>query len=76
MADLPDHPRPMSLVRFNFDSIPTDYHKKYPFSDKGVYLFLGEICNMRGHCVVCDHVTGQIYSGYHTENFVELDDEE
>lgn len=31
---------------------------------------------MGGHCVVADHRTGQIYSGYHTENFVELTDDE
>jgi hypothetical protein len=52
------------------------HHKKYPFTEKGVYLFFGEIPNMPGHCVVADHRTGQIYSGYHTENFVELDEDE
>lgn len=31
---------------------------------------------MPGHCVVADHATGQIFSGYHTENFVEIDEDE
>jgi hypothetical protein len=31
---------------------------------------------MLGHCVVADHETGRIHSGYHTENFVELTEDE
>ena len=60
-------PRQYSLVKFNFYQLP----KKYPFTKNGVYVFLGEIVNMPGHCIVIDHKTGKIYSGYHTENFVE-----
>lgn len=52
--------------------MPAEYHSKYPFTIDGVYLFFGNIPNMPGHCVVADHGTGQIYSGYHTENFEEL----
>jgi hypothetical protein len=37
---------------------------------------LGEIDQMDGHCVVADIKTGQIYSCYHTENFVELSEDE
>ena len=69
-------PRKMSLVRFDFDAIPKSYHRKYPFRAGRVYVFFGEITNMRGHCVVADHRTGKIYSGYHTENFVELTEDE
>jgi hypothetical protein len=69
-------PRQYSLVRFNYTSLPVKFHKKYPFHKEGTYIFFGEIPNMKGHCVVADHKTGQIYSGYHTENFVELSDEE
>jgi hypothetical protein len=69
-------PRYLSLVRFNFDAIPNEYHAKYPFMDGRTYVFFGEIPNMPGHCVVADHRSGQLYSGYHTENFIELTDEE
>ena len=31
---------------------------------------------MPGHCVVADHRSGKIYSGYHTDKFVELTEEE
>jgi hypothetical protein len=39
-------------------------------------VFFGEIPNMPGHCVVADHRSGQIYVGYHTDDFVELTEEE
>jgi hypothetical protein len=73
---LPPVPRPMSLVKFDFDRVDASYHSNYPFTRKGVYVFLGEIANMGGHCIVVDHKTGQIHSGYHTENFVELAEDE
>lgn len=64
--------RQYSLVRFRFDSIPSEYHDRYPFTPEGVYVYFGEIPNMPGHCVVADHKTGRVYSGYHTESFAEL----
>jgi len=66
------HPRQYSLVRFLFDDVDVKYHSQYPFTRDGVYVFFGEIPNMGGHCVVANHKTGQIFSGYHTENFSEL----
>lgn len=69
-------PRQYSLVSFDFNSIPDEFHENYPFEPEGVYVFFGEIPNMRGHCVVADHKTGKIYSGYHIENFVELNEDE
>jgi hypothetical protein len=65
-------PRQYSLVRFRFENLPSEYHDKYPFTPGGVYVFFGEIPNMPGHCVVADHRSGQVHSGFHTENFVEL----
>lgn len=69
-------PRKLSLVRFNYEDLEAEYHRKYPFTESKTYIFFGEIPNMLGHCVVMDHVTGQFYSGYHTENFIELSDDE
>ncbi len=69
-------PRFLSLVRFDFDSLPPEYHSKYPFERGRVYVYLGEIANMGGHSVVADHPLGRIYSGYHTEHFVELCEDE
>jgi hypothetical protein len=72
----PRIPRQYSLVRFRFDHCPPEFHSKYPFTRDGVYVFFGKIPNMPGHCVVCDHNTGQVYSGYHIENFSEIPNDE
>ncbi len=50
--------------------------RKLPFRRSRSYIFLGEIPNMRGHCVVAEQDSGRIYAGYHTEQFVELTEEE
>jgi hypothetical protein len=69
-------PRKLSLVRFDPRGIPKATRRQYPFRDRVAYVFLGEIVNMSGHCVVADQKSGKIYSGYHTELFVELQHEE
>lgn len=48
----------------------------YPFTFHGIYVFLGDIPNMPHHCVVADYKTGQIYSGYHTDSFEEIPEDE
>jgi len=40
------------------------------------FLFMGQIPNMPGHCVVMGLKTNKIYSGVHTERFIELTEEE
>lgn len=64
------------MARFQFELIPEEYHARYPFTPDGVYVFFGEIPNIPGHCVVADHKTGRVYSGYHTEWFAELPEDE
>jgi len=66
--------RQYSLVRFDDSSLPKEYRGMYPFSSKHRYIFLGEIPNMPGHCIVMDE-DGKMYPGYHTSNFTELSDE-
>ena len=68
-------PRKLSLVKFDFDTIDIKYHSQYPFSRHEHYIFLGEIPNMNGHCVI-GHKNGAITFGWHTDNFVELTDDE
>jgi len=46
------------------------------FDKDNVFLYFGEIPNMKGHCVVCGHESGKIYSGYHIENFRVATEEE
>ena len=69
-------PRKLSLCYFDFDNVPADFHSKYPFEKEQVLLFMGEIPNMPGHCVVVDNSSGKLYSGYHTENFIEIPEDE
>jgi hypothetical protein len=66
----------LKLVKFNFDSLPIEYHKEYPFSKYDTFIMLGEIEQMLGHCVIAHSKTGQIYIGYHTSDFVELTEDE
>jgi hypothetical protein len=40
-----------------------------PFGKDTMFIYLGEIPNMPGHCVVIGHGSGKVYSGYHTEDF-------
>ena len=45
------------------------------------FVFLGEIPNMPGHCVVVEHLVkglnpGKIYTGFHTDRFQELSKDE
>jgi len=70
---MPAKPRKLSLVKFVSDNIDIS---NYPFKRDAAYVFLGELVNMPGHCVVAEHPSGSIISGYHTENFVELTDDE
>jgi hypothetical protein len=69
-------PRQYSMVKFNFKRLPAKYHSRYPFTRDDVFIFFGEIPNMPGHCVVSNHKTGQIFSGYHTDNFTEIKEDE
>jgi len=69
-------PLPMELCKFAFDSLPPQYAKEYPFSIHQTFVFHGELRQMPGHCVVSDMKTGQVYSGYHTYEFIPIPDEE
>jgi len=69
-------PRKYSLVKFDFTDLPPKALKYCPFRKDRLYVFFGEIPNMKGHCIVMDHKTGKMYSGYHTEHFIELAEDE
>lgn len=69
-------PRKLSLVQFDFTDLSDEYVKSYSkvFPKDTPIVFLGEIPNMPEHCVV--FVNGKIVFGYHTENFVEIDEDD
>jgi hypothetical protein len=68
-----DEPRQYSLVRVKrawLEKVP-------PFDDlKMVYVFLGRLVNMPDCCIVIEHRTGKIWSGYHVERFEEIPEDE
>ena len=65
-------PRPLALVEY----IAYPEEKKVPFKKNARQIFLGEIPNMPGHCVVSDVKTGRVYSGFHTDRFREIPEDE
>ena len=68
--------KPMTLVKFNFKDTPVIYHKQYPFSEVDRFVYLGDIKQMPGHCVIVNTKTGQMHCCYHTSNFIEVPEEE
>lgn len=65
-------PRPLSLVK-----LVDPEHYAYAFKrEDWQFVFLGEIPNMLGHCVVIGYSSGEVYSGFHTENFSEVTEDE
>ena len=48
-----------TLVRFDYDTLPEGFHDEYPFNAEGVYVYLGDIKQMPGHCIVVDFKTGK-----------------
>lgn len=70
----PPMPRQYSLVRFIEPN--TALHDQYPFKKDKILVFLGEIPNMPGHGIVAEYDSGKMFFGYHTDNFVEIPEEE
>jgi hypothetical protein len=75
-------PRNMSLVKFNEGGVypapprhSPDIRKQYPFVVDEAVLFIGEIVNMPGHCVVV-RKDGKVLWGYGTDKFIELTEDE
>ena len=68
--------RQYALVR-----ITKDWYKIYQDgfgSDSEInrFIYLGEIPNMLGHCVIIGKLTNTVYSGWHTEIFEEIPEDE
>jgi len=68
-------PRNLSLIKFDTSNLDEKYIKQYPFKPTETMVYLGEIPNMNGHCVIARQ-DGTISVGWHIENFRELDEDE
>jgi len=60
--------QPFTLIKTNLE---TKILKKYyeDLRESKTYLFLSEITNMPGHCMIFDMKTERILGPYHVENF-------
>jgi hypothetical protein len=66
----------MTMCKFDFSDLPTKFHNEYPFTKKDVFIYMGDITNMSGHCVVVRTKDNVIFTCYHTDDFVELNEDE
>jgi hypothetical protein len=73
MAKLPHQ---LTFVKLRDDVFTSEKATALPFYEDFPLVFLGEIQNMPGHGIFAGHRTGRIYSGYHIDQFVELDEDE
>lgn len=70
--------RPLSWVKLNTSWMTKEQIEGYieVFGRADFLLYMGEIPNQRGHCVIFNQDTGKMHVGYHIENFVEMTEEE
>jgi len=73
-------PRKNSFVKFDFESMPKEYHTQYEIFRNNVLIYFGKIPNMPGHGIFMEMKTeskiNRFHIGYHIENFVELSEDE
>lgn len=70
--------RQNAFVVFDKKSCKRAEYDEY-FKDKfedSLFVFLGEIPNAPGHCILADLKTGKVEGIYHTENFREATEDE
>lgn len=64
--------RQYALIKLNEEYLSDEVLASYPFKKDESYIFLGEIVQMPGHCIVVGMHDNKVYSGYHTDNFIEV----
>ena len=67
-----------TMVKFDYNTLPIEYKEEYikTFPENEVYIFMGDIEQMPGHCILCNFKTGKMIIGYHTDNFIPLTEDE
>lgn len=67
--------KPMSIVTLD-DWYLEEFGNNSPFGKERLFLYVGEIKNMRGHGLYIGQMSGKVFSGFHPENFrLPTDDE-
>ena len=68
-----------SFVVFNVESCDKSIYDEYfknTFPVGKLFVFMGEILQTPGHCILLDLDSGKIIGLYHTSNFREATDDE
>jgi hypothetical protein len=67
-----------SFVVFDKNTCNPEHYEKYyrDIFEGKTFVFLGEIKQCDGHCILADLKTGKILGMYHTENFREATEDE
>ena len=55
---------------------PTEYMKYYKSLEDRLFIYLGDIVQQPGHCILVDMNTGLLEVGHHTDNFVVVPEDE
>jgi len=69
-------PRQYSICKFSDAHYPLEYQRQYPMTTDQLYIFMGEIPNMLGHCIVMNKDTKEIHVAWHCDLFKELSDDD
>jgi hypothetical protein len=68
-----------SFVVFDENSTSKENYEKYykeTFPLDKLFIYLGEIKQAKGHCILCNLDTGKVIGMYHSENFREATEDE
>lgn len=64
----------MKICKF-VANLPPNIKNQYPFKEGEEVLFLGEIENRLGTCVVFQLTTGKMHVGFETDHFIDSEEE-
>ena len=70
--------RQYAFVKFDQATCPEGVYEQYykeTFGNKS-FIFLGEVPNVPGHCILADLESGKVVGIYHTDNFREATEDE
>jgi len=65
-------PRQYALVKLTDEEIAA-HEKSFSKVENNRYIYMGEIPNMPGHCIVAGVVSGKTYTGMHIKSYEEVD---
>lgn len=67
--------RPMSLVKYDFDSIDKEWYKHIPLKKNSRLIFIGEILQVPGHGLFVD-LDSKKCMVFHPDEFIEVPEDE